>query len=561
MITQISIKHFRQIADETINLKPVAVLVGPNNSGKTSLLQAFSLLAVAIKVWNEKRHGKTTNQGQRTGIAINLNDINIPAAEFKELWENTKTRQGNPNQKGTTPIKIEIRAKGESYNEEQAIESWEVGFEFSYQRDSLIYTKLIKNYEFSEVLKSENIGFLPSISGLSLKEDKLEMGSIFRHISEGQTATVLRNICFHLYEHNKQGWDDLVKSIKDLFSIELNTPKYYPNSGLLELNYNEGDNKKMSLSALGSGAKQAILLFAYLGAFKNSINLLDEPDAHLEVIKQANVYHSLSDSAKRNNSQLIIASHSESVLNAAKDDLIISSMSGKFKEESSKVIRAFLADYPYEQYLLAKQKPFILYYEGSTDLDFIRAFCQKLGKQEYLKQLNTAIYPFPLDGHDMNKAKKHFSAVKKYLPHLKGFALFDNLDKDFKDIPEGLEMYQWQRKEIENYIPIPSTLMNYINAQPKSLFSLDYPSELERILEDNIPRVAYKDLKNDFWIGTKISGFLTKIFEQFLDETNQPKGTMDKSKFYLLVDYIDNDQLDDELKEAIDSIFTYLAKS
>ncbi len=574
MITKISIKRFKQISDETIDLEPVVVLVGPNNSGKTSLLQAFSLLAIAIKVWAEKRLDNPTKQNQRTGIAINLNDINIPAAEFKELWQNTKTREGNTTKKGTTPIKIEIHAKGKSYDQEQKTKSWEVGFEFSYQRDSVIYTKLIDGYQFETILTRESIGFLPSISGLTLKEDKLEMGSILRRISEGQTATVLRNICYHLYENNQQGWNGLVKSIKDLFAIELNTPRYYPNSGLLELNYNETTNKKMSLSALGSGAKQAILLFAYLGAFKNTISLLDEPDAHLEVIKQANVYYSLSDFAKRNNSQLIIASHSESVLNAAKDDLIISSMSGKFEKESAKDIKAFLKDYPYEQYLLAKQKPFILYYEGTTDLAFIRAFCKKLGKQEYLEQLNTAIYPFSLDGNDTGKAKKHFSALKKYLPNLKGFALFDKLNTDnFKDIPEGpkqdepfgdipkdLKMRQWQRNEIENYIPVPGTLMNHVNAQPGDLFSQTYPSRLERILKENIPPVAYDNLKDDFWVETKISDFLTKIFEQFLDETSQPRGTMDKSKFYLLVDYIDKNLLDDELKETLDNIFTHLAK-
>ncbi len=36
---------------------------------------------------------------------------------------------------------------------------------------------------------------------------------------------------------------------------------------------------------------------------------------------------------------------------------------------------------------------------------------------------------------------------------------------------------------------------------------------------------------------------------------------MNKSKFYLLVEHIDNDQLDDELKTTLDNIFTHLAKT
>ena len=108
--------------------------------------------------------------------------------------------------------------------------------------------------------------------------------------------------------------------------------------------------------------------------------------------------------------------------------------------------------------------------KGATDLAFIRAFCQKLGKQDYLRQLNAAIYPYEIGGNDIGRAKKHFSALKQHLPHLKGFALFDKLGRGFKDVPDGLKMYQWQRQEIENYIPIPSTLMNCINAQSHDLF-------------------------------------------------------------------------------------------
>ena len=120
-------------------------------------------------------------------------------------------------------------------------------------------------------------------------------------------------------------------------------------------------------------------------------------------------------------------------------------------------------------------------------------------------------------------------------------------------------MYQWQRQEIENYIPIPSTLMNCINAQSHDLFSHAHPEKLERILKENIPPVAYKNSADNFWVETNISDFLSKIFAQFLDETNQSRNTMDKSKFYLLVEHIDNDQLDGELEKTLDGIFAHLA--
>lgn len=45
MITQLSIQHFKAIASATIPLGPITVLVGPNDSGKSTILQALMALS------------------------------------------------------------------------------------------------------------------------------------------------------------------------------------------------------------------------------------------------------------------------------------------------------------------------------------------------------------------------------------------------------------------------------------------------------------------------------------------------------------------------------------
>ena len=42
LIDKIRIKNFRALKDIEINLKPVTILVGANNSGKTTLLRALN---------------------------------------------------------------------------------------------------------------------------------------------------------------------------------------------------------------------------------------------------------------------------------------------------------------------------------------------------------------------------------------------------------------------------------------------------------------------------------------------------------------------------------------
>lgn len=561
MITKLRVKNFRQIEDETIDLSSSVVLVGPNNGGKTSILQAISLLGIAIRIWGTERFNKNSKASKRTGVAINLEDLlNIPVSEFKEIWKDLNVREGILNEQGKPTaknIRIEIHAEGFTKNQK-----WAIGFEFDYGRDTLMYARLTadengKIYDFPEIILEERIGYLPSVSGLSPSEDKLELGSIFRYIGNGKTADVLRNICFYLYDReDKAKWDLFVNEIERLFKVKLNPPQYFAINGLLKINYDEGTKKKMDLSSLGSGAKQAILMFAYLQAFPNTVNLLDEPDAHLEVIRQSEIYDKISDFAKRNNSQIIIASHSESVLNRAfGKDQVISTMFGKFEiVNEKKYIQSAIKEYGYEEYIIAKQRPYILYLEGTTDLDFIKSFCKKLDRNDFLDFLEANVYPYPV-GSDVNRVRKHFAALKEFIPNLKAFALFDNLRKEIENNQAEIKIMQWHRNEIENYLPIPQSLYAYIDSEN---FGPLFDQRFKEIIRENIPPAALNDSNHSFWLNTKMSDdFLIPIFEKFFDEFGLPRGKMDKSKFYQLVDYSNVELFEKELIERINSIFEH----
>jgi ABC-type cobalamin/Fe3+-siderophores transport system ATPase subunit len=565
MITKIRIKNFRQIQDQTIELGQAVVVIGPNNGGKSTLLQAISLFAVAIRAWSAQRINKKSKAQKRTGVAINLEELlNVPVTDFRELWRDLVLREAVVNQEGkVVPKNIRIEIIAEGFTEGQR---WCTGFEFDYGRDSLIYLRLTQDedgqsYEFPEVLLNENIGFLPSVSGLKPIEDKLEMGSILRHIGSGNTSDVLRNICYLLYDReDKTAWNKFVSEIEGLFRVTLSPPKYIPTTGLLKMSYSEGTKKNIDLSSLGSGTKQAILLFAYLLAFPNTVNLLDEPDAHLEVIRQSNIYDKISDIAKSTNSQLIVASHSESVMNRAfGKDQVISGVFGHFNQVNHKqYIESILRKYGYEQYLIAKQRPYILYYEGTTDLDFIKAFCRKLLYTDIVQFIEENVYPYPVGSSDVSFVRGHFDALRKFIPELKGVAIFDNLRKTVENTQQGLMIIQWSRNEIENYLPLPQTLFSYVDRQP---FGSIWAERFKEIVTERIPPVALKDSKNDFWVTTKISdNFLTPIFEKFFDELRMPRGTMDKSKFYQLVDDVDPQLLEKELIDVIERLYDFFQR-
>src|SRR4030042_6543145 len=109
MIKKITIKHFKKFEDASYEVNPaVSLLVGPNNGGKTTALQAITLWSSLIQEWNEKK-GKASGSTakKRSGAQVTRNAIYaVPVQEMKFLWFNTLT-QSDKQQK----ISIQIIAE------------------------------------------------------------------------------------------------------------------------------------------------------------------------------------------------------------------------------------------------------------------------------------------------------------------------------------------------------------------------------------------------------------------------------------------------------------------
>ena len=89
------------------------------------------------------------------------------------------------------------------------------------------------------------------------------------------------------------------------------------------MSYRDG-SISLDLSSSGRGLQQTLLLLAYIAAHPGSVLLLDEPDAHLEILRQRQIYQTLTELAREHDSQIIAASHSEVILNEAADrDVVI----------------------------------------------------------------------------------------------------------------------------------------------------------------------------------------------------------------------------------------------
>jgi hypothetical protein len=141
--------------------------------------------------------------------------------------------------------------------------------------------------------------------------------------------------------------------------------------------------------------------------------------------------------------------------------------------------------------------------------------------------------------------------LREAVPELKGIAIFDHLDKSLQS--GALIETMWNRREIENYLPIPEVIERYVNQQPVDLFKRHDLSVMNKMIQDYIPPAALRDRSESWWRDEKISDVLDKIFKKYFQSLNMPV-LMDKSKYFELVLMAKPEEIDPEIKEKLDAI-------
>src|SRR5271168_578876 len=435
MLTKLKIRNFKRFENVEIELGNPVVFIGPNNSGKTTALQALALWEVGLRKWNEKRAGKEAPE-KRPGVTINRKDlIAVPVPYANLLWRDLHSRdvQQNGGKPVTKNIRIEIVVDG--VTEDKA---WSCGLEFDYANEESFYCRPLrvsddKNPERMPVpilANSTRIAFLPPMSGLAAVERRLDPGAINVLIGEGRTAEVLRNLSYAIAEYlpEERAWQKLVGRIQALFGITLNRPEYIDERGEIQMTYREQDGPQLDLSSSGRGLQQTLMLMAYLQANPGAILLLDEPDAHLEILRQRQIYQLLTDLARESGSQIIAASHSEIILNEAADRDVVVAFVGKphrIDDRGSQLLKA-LREIGFEQYYQAEQEGWVLYLEGATDLAILRVFAETLEHPAYDSLEQVFVHYVQ---NQPSKAQGHFRGLREGKSDLVGFALFDRLQK------------------------------------------------------------------------------------------------------------------------------------
>lgn len=565
MITKITTQYFKRFETQEFPLEPLTLLAGPNNSGKSTLLQAAMVWNLGMQKWWEKKGpGSGSKAKDRAGAPITRQEFTaLPLPSMDQLWtdNHTSLRKDEGKQGARRPLVITLHGLGTDGSE------WKVGFEFRYSGPEQIHAKPVAADLPHLDLAHEAISviYVPPFSGIGVNETRHDRPYQDMLVGQGKAGDILRNLLLEVAEAGDGAdWQRLVEIVSEIFGYRLLKPAYagapYITCQYLKgipTSNGYGGFPSLDVSTAGSGFHQVLLILAFMFARPSSLILLDEPDAHLHVLLQKQLYDILRHLCHERKGQLLIATHSEVLIDSTSPEQIVSfyRVPHALASDSDRdQVREALKRVTSLELLLAENAQGILYLEGTTDFDLLKAWATILDHP--LKQWFRSL-PFWHNNHGRSpkEARAHFFALKAIRPDLRAALLLDGDNQNLLDreiAADGLTILRWERYEAESYLLHPASLERFLDAEKGALFAkpaMDY-------LRDQLPPAF-------FHAPLEASAFLRAepasktLLPEFLAKA---EVAISKSDYFLLAQQMRREELPSEVEDKLNAISNLVSK-
>ncbi len=469
MIKSVVLRNFRGFKDHTVDFTPFCLLIGQNNAGKTTLIEALRIASAALK--------KAPSANFQMAPDHLSPDITGPLSRFSVETLDIEQRGIHYNYGSNDPAIIKIR-----YNNNCSL-TISIG-----DSSDEIYCQLVlpggkkvnSRGQFSTT-KFRSIFVMPPVGALLAEETLRNKVYLNKHING-----------YLSYRHIRNQMADMPKEFLRFQELLVNT--WSSSLKIGDIEYGLGENKNnygvtirdgpfvSEMALVGSGLQAWIQTIWFLSRVDaDSIVVLDEPDVYLHADLQKKLINLLSAESYR---QTIVATHSmEMIADVSPSEIVsVTKRDSRSRPLSSSaqaqgVVDAIGTNLNIQLSKLASAGR-ILFVEGK-DYPFIDQVAFKLGNTFYDRF--SKIPHFSVGG--MNNWPRAAMAAKAFHATSAGkVAGVMFLDRDYKPdaifeeiilqaANDNLFIRVWSKKEIENFFLSPTLIHSYIENRAKEVVS------------------------------------------------------------------------------------------
>jgi hypothetical protein len=487
LIRRVHIENFKRWETLDAELKPLDCLVGPNNSGKTTLLQALALFDFGVHHCLSGKNG---------GLEIKRRSISpedfyvIPCANPVDLWTNRKTQAASKH----NIIKIVATF-------DNSLDAT-VSVDLTYNRFGVSLTCSDQSPASLQLLRELRISYLPVFSTFLTQEERKTPAVIEDALARGRVNSVIRNLLLNLKRENRQHL--LLEVLRRVFPIlaEISMEFDEANDRYISITYLEKSRpKEFDVFMAGSGFQQFIYLFGFIHLRQPTIILFDEPDAHLH----GSLQHALLSEFQHlvtAGRQILFATHSREMITRIDPSNILSI-------EDAGARRLELAFDVYDtldslgsvdptQLATIQAYRRVLVVENQSDWELLSIFCEKCLPAEAWPEVQRRLAVCYARGNPWKQDMDRLRHQLQQMIVVQGAALelFVVADRDYHPdlsvlrtgLPStNIRWHVWQRAEIENYLLDPDGIVRVMH-KPEAQMTLDegaLRSELDRLIDQS----------------------------------------------------------------------------
>ncbi|KGH27921.1 AAA family ATPase [Comamonas testosteroni] len=501
-IKKITLHRFKQFRDAEIELEQgLSLVVGGNNSGKSSILQALATWQFCKTMLEiEKGRSSWLQTKAKTGLGMGIADftpMQIPS--LTHLWTNLKTNKDKEPDGYTLKIGVYWNLID---GQERHLE---IGL--SQANDRLFVRTTSTNLLPAEIAHPNGdavegnvprVGYLPPFAGITDREGRLTPAMRERLIGQGLSGGVIRNVLFDLHEHNKRErvrlrgdgtklkssslkwlrendpWEILQRTMQSIFATDLKLVPFNERfHSYIRVESAKGELKgdkftrfpkytPRDLMVEGSGFLQWLSVYALALSPDVDVVLLDEPDAHLNATLQKELLMSLAHVAKVRNKQVLMATHSPELIRFYDHNkiLAVADRKAKYLQEDVgkvKVLGGIGTIHTPTLHLLMEHKRMLIL-EAESDWRFLQLIAQQAN---FVWPKN--IVPWYWTGSAGERLQLYRQLLSE-IPGLKAISIRDRddepdatvaanlLDKSYLSKEANFTAMKWRRRHIENHL-------------------------------------------------------------------------------------------------------------